>query len=279
MSASTPSPFTPNLDAYFSRIGYTGGRAPTLETLRALHLHHVCAIPFENLDVLLDRHLSLELPALEQKLVHARRGGYCYEQNTYFAAVLRALGFRVANLIARVRWQVPLEVGTPRSHMILRIDLDGRSWIADVGFGGVGLTAPIALELDIEQTTPHEPRRLIRRGEYIVHQVRLGSADWQDAFMFTPDEVPAVDYEVANWFSNRHPRSHFQNNLLAARAKPDGRVVILNREVTFRSRDGKAEKQVIPSADALLEILAQHFGLKFPVGTRFGSKADAPWPQ
>lgn len=268
----------PDLDAYCARIGYTGSRAPTLATLQALHLHHVAAIPFENLDVLLGRGIALEPEALERKLVHARRGGYCFEQNALFAAVLRALGFRVATLIARVRWQVPPERGTPRSHMILRVDLDDASWIADVGFGSIGLTVPIAFDpTGTEQTTPHEPRRLVAVNGCIAHQVRLGSA-WHDVFHFTPDEVPAVDYEVANWFTSRHPHSHFLQNLIVTRARTDGgRDILFNRELTRRSSDGAVEKRAIGDPDELLAVLATTFGLHFPAGSRFGA-GGAAWP-
>jgi N-hydroxyarylamine O-acetyltransferase len=266
----------PNLDAYFARVRYEGSRAPTLATLRALHLHHVQAIPFENLDVLLDRTIALELAAVERKLVHDRRGGYCFEQNTLFGAVLRALGFHVTPLIARVRWQVPPERGTPRSHMILRVGLDGEAWITDVGFGSIGLTAPIRLALDVEQSTPHEPRRLVKRDEYFVHQVRIGT-DWQDVFQFTPDAVPPVDYEVANWFTNRHPTSHFRLNLIVTRVRPQGRLILFNRELTERRPDGFVAKREIVSPDELLHVLATDFDLTFPAGTRFGPAGSA-WP-
>ena len=274
----TDAPTAPllNLDAYFRRIRYAGSREPTLATLRALHLHHVLAVPFENLDVLLDRTLSLELPALERKIVRENRGGYCFEQNTLFGAVLRALGFQVADLIARVRWQVPPERGTPRSHMILRVTVQGTAWIVDTGFGSIGLTGPIRMELDSEQSTPHEPRRLVQRGEHLVHQVRIG-AEWQDVFQFTPDPVPAVDYEVANWFTNKHPRSHFRNNLIVTRVLTDGRVQLFNRELLRRYPDGAVEKRDINSPDEVLAILADTFELTFPPGTRFGPPGSA-WP-
>lgn len=268
---------TVDLEAYRARIGYDGPLAATTAVLHALHFRHVCAIPFENLDVLLDRTLSLDFAALQAKLIHARRGGYCYEQNTFFAVVLRQLGFRVTPLIARVRWQIPPEVATPRSHMILRVDIDGSPWITDVGFGSIGLSAPLRLEPDVEQASPHEPRRLIRRGDYWVHQVRIGP-EWHDAFQFTPDEVPPIDYEVANWYSNRHPRSHFQNNLIVTRVRPEGRTILFNREFTLRERDGRMEKREITSPDELFEVLARHFNLHFPAGTRFG-RPGSPWPR
>jgi N-hydroxyarylamine O-acetyltransferase len=96
-------------------------------------------------------------------------------------------------------------------------------------------------------------------------------------YQFTPDEVPPVDYEVANWYSNRHPRSHFQQNLIATRVLPQGRIGIFNREFTQRDRDGVAHKREIASHDELLRLLAEYFGLHFPVGTWFGAPSLV-WP-
>jgi hypothetical protein len=128
-----------DLDAYFARVGYQGPRAPTLDTLRALHRLHPAAIAFENLDPLLKRPVRLDVGALMDKLVHAHRGGYCYEHNIFFQAVLRAIGFTVASLAARVQWNVPPDTDTPRYHMLLRIDLVDGPYIADVGFGRLTL--------------------------------------------------------------------------------------------------------------------------------------------
>jgi len=105
-----------DLDAYFARTGYTGPRTPTLETLHGLVRAHVQTIPFENLDVLLGKPIDLEPAALMQKLVHDRRGGYCFEQNTLLLEVLTALGFHVRPLSARVRWQRPRDYTPARTH-------------------------------------------------------------------------------------------------------------------------------------------------------------------
>jgi len=145
------APLAPDVDAYFARIGYAGPRTANLATLRGIHDCHARTIPFENFDVLLGRGISLELAAIEQKLVRDRRGGYCFEHNGLLAAVLRTLGFRVTTLLARVRWNVPAEVAMPQTHMILRVEIEGRPWLADAGFGGLGLTAPIALDTESEQ--------------------------------------------------------------------------------------------------------------------------------
>jgi N-hydroxyarylamine O-acetyltransferase len=276
-SSAMDTPFAPNLDAYFARIGYTGPRTPTVATLSALLLRHISSIPFENLDVLLGKTISLDPAVIERKLIHDQRGGYCYEQNTYFATVLRDLGFPVETLIARVRWNRPAHLESARTHMILRVEAEGRPWLVDVGFGSLGITAPLAFDVgDVEQSTPHEPRRLLQRGVNLVHQVRFGT-EWHDIFLFTPEAVPVIDFELANWWSNQHPRSHFQQNLIATLVTPDGRLIILNRELTKRFPDGRTEKTPIESHAALLALLAEHYGLHFPVGTRFEAPAS-PWP-
>ena len=125
--------FTPNLDAYFARIGYAGPRTATPEVLRAIHAAHARAIPYENLDILLGREIRIDLASIERKLVHQKRGGYCFEQNCLLAAALRALGFRVTPCISRVRWQVPNDVVTPLTHLVLLVDCADRRFLSDVG--------------------------------------------------------------------------------------------------------------------------------------------------
>ena len=267
----------PDLDAYFARTGYAGPRTPTLATLHGIVAAHVQAIPFENLDVLLGRGINLELAAIEQKLVHQKRGGYCFEQNTFLLSVLEALGFAVRPISARVRLQRPRDFTPPRTHVFLRVELDGETWLADVGLGSSSLTSAIRLNTEAEQATPHEPRRIVREGAKLFHQSRLGD-EWHDVCEFTLEEMPPIDRELANWFTSAHPQSHFRNRLLVARAAPGGRrLTILNNEFTTRQADGRADKREIKSPDELLAILAENFGLHFPPGTRFGPPGS-PWP-
>lgn len=257
-----------DLDRYFARIGYTGPRAADLQTLRALHQLHVQAIPFENLDVLLGRRIDMSEAAVCRKLVDGLRGGYCFEHNTLFRAVLAALGFEVEPFLARVRFNVPSEVRTGLTHMILRVTIDGRRWLADVGFGGVGGSAPLALDTEETQTTPHEPRRLIRRGEVIVHQALLGS-EWKDAYEFVLEPPAPIDFEMGNWYSCTHPQAHFINNLVVARLDGAQRLIITNREFIVRQIDGSALRREIASPKELLDLLATRFGLVFPETTVF----------
>src|SRR5690349_13972308 len=125
-----------DLAAYFKRVGFTGARAPSLETLAAIHRRHTRVIPFENLDAFLRRPVPLDLASLERKLVHAGRGGYCFEHNRVLSHVLRELGFEVTDLAARVVWGATSDMVRPRSHMLLLVKVHGKRYIADVGFGG-----------------------------------------------------------------------------------------------------------------------------------------------
>ena len=257
-----------DLDAYFARIGFEGPRTVARSTLDALVNAHVQAIPFENLDVLLGVPIELEPASLERKLVHARRGGYCFEQNTLLLTVLTQLGFDAHPLSARVRYQRPRDFTPARTHLFVRVDLE-EPWLVDVGVGAMSPTAALRLAEPGPQPTPHETRRLLREGGLVYHQVQFGN-EWHDVCEFTLEQMPPIDRVVANWYTSTHPASHFKNRLLVARALPDGaRATLLNRELTVRRRDGQAERRVLASPDELLEVLLEQYGLAFPSGTRF----------
>lgn len=267
----------PDLDAYFARTGYTGPREPTLPTLHALALHHATAIPFENLDVLLDRPIRLDPGSLQQKLVREKRGGYCFEQNNLFLLVLRALGFTVTPVGARVRWKIPRDVTPARTHLFLRVSVAGTDWLADVGLGGASLTSAIRLEFDRELPTPHEPRRLIREDGRLFHQLWTG-AEWTDVCEFTLDPMHPIDCELANWWTSSNPASHFKNRLVVARAGADGtRFSIRDREFSKRRGAEILERRELANPAELLDVLGRHFGLHFPAGTRF-PVPNLVWP-
>lgn len=254
-----------DVEAYFRRIGYSGPREPTLETLRAIHLHHPQAIAFENLDPFLRRPVMLDIASLEDKLVRSGRGGWCFEHNLLFAAVLRALGFSVTGLAARVVWNVPEGSVRPRGHMLLKVDIDGKPWLADVGFGGLTLTAPLRLEGSIEQRTPHEPFRLMGADREHVLQARLRQ-EWKTLYRFDLQPQHRVDYEVANWFLATHPASPFLNGLMAARASEDRRLTLADRRFSTHASSGETEQRELTSIAELRAVLEDVFAIRVPAG-------------
>lgn len=267
----------PDLDAYFARIGYTGPRTSVLDTLREIQRRHVFTIPFENLDIPLGRGIHLDPASVERKLVHDRRGGYCFEQNLLLQHVLTALGFKVTPLIARVRWQATSEAATAQTHMILMVEAEGTRYLVDGGFGGASLTTPLRLDLiGTPQPTTHEPRRILQHngmhGMY-MEQTRLPSGEWADLCEFVLTPAPPVDFAVGNWWTSTFPGSRFTQNLIASLAGEGLRHSLLNREFTTRYTDGRSESRTLATPDELLAVLAHPFGLHFPAGTRFNAPA------
>jgi N-hydroxyarylamine O-acetyltransferase len=254
-----------DLDTYLARIGERAPLAPALEGLVRLHRAHCAAVPFENLDILLGRPIALDLPALAAKLVRARRGGYCFEQNTLFRAAIEALGFCVSSLGARVR------TGTtevrPRTHMLLRVDLPEGAFVADVGFGADGLVHPIPLAEGSETWVGFVGHRLRREGELWVLE---GNTDgtWTDLYAFTLEPHYPVDFVMANHFTSTYARSPFVLNLTAQRSWPERRAILRNRDFVVREGGG-AVRTSVRDPEHLLEVLASHFNLVFPAGTRF----------
>lgn len=252
-----------DLDAYFRRIGYTGHRTPDLETLRGIHLRHALSIPFENLDPLLGRTPRLDQASLAQKLIHARRGGYCFEQNLLLSHVLQRLGFSVTPLAARVVWNAPPGTVRSRTHMLLGVDLEEGRYVADVGFGGLTLTAPLRLAADIEQTTPHETFRLVALEGGFAMEALLQNA-WKPLYRFDLQPQLLPDYEMSNWYVATHPESHFTFVLMAALPTAQNRVALNNNQLTLYRADAPAEQRVLQNADELRTVLQETFGLALP---------------
>ena len=258
-----------DLDAYFARIRYGGPTGPTIQTLHDIMDAHVQAVPFENLDVLLGRGIDLSPEAVERKIVQQCRGGYCFEQNSLLLGVLEALGYDVTPLSARVRLQRPRDFTPPRTHLFLRVVIEGAPWVADVGVGALSLTSAIRFDVEGEQATRHEPRRIIFEDGRFFHQARFGD-EWHDVLEFTGDVMHPIDRELANWYTSAHPQSHFRSRLVAARALPHGeRLTLVNRELTRRDRAGVAHVSIVESPRALVDVLGREFGLEFPPDTVF----------
>ena len=254
-----------DLGAYVARIGYRGPLEPTLECLDAVQLAHVSTIPFENLDLLLGLPIRLDIDRLQDKLVHGGRGGYCFEQNTLFAAALEAVGFGVTKLAARVR--LGAREVRPRTHMALRVEVEGRGRLADVGFGGGCLLRSVPIE-------PGDPVDQFGWRFRLVDGVHgrvlqwFAPDGWRDLYSFTFEPQLPIDVEVANHFTSTHPSSPFTKTLTAQLSSPQRSLILRGR--TLREVTPSGERTSRVPDDRLLEVLADRFTLVFPEGTRFG---------
>lgn len=252
-----------DLDGYCARIGFTGPRTPTLDTLNAIHLLHPQAIPFENLDPLLGVPPDLEIGPLEDKLVRRHRGGYCFEHNLLLKHVLETIGFRVTGLGGRVVWGAAPGARPARSHMLLRIELPDGPYLADVGFGGLTLTTPLRFTPDIAQSTPHEPFRVASIPGGYRMEVKLGN-EWQALYRFDLVEQELIDYQVANWYVATHPRSTFVNGLVAARVHGNHRLTLRNTTLSDYSLGGSTHRRTLTDVDELKGVLTGSFGITLP---------------
>jgi N-hydroxyarylamine O-acetyltransferase len=248
------------LDAYLDRIGL-GGR-DAAPGLAELHRAHVVAIPFENLDPHRGVPVSLEPEAVAAKLVHGRRGGYCFEQNSLLAAALEALGARVELMLARVRVGRPSGRISPRTHLTLRVTLDDEVWFADAGFGNGTLLEPIPFGPgEVHEQSGWRFRVVADGPEYVLQTVRDG--DWTDLYGFIPEPVPAVDLETSNWFTATHPRSPFVTGLIVAAHRADGsRIVLSDWDELSYVEEAPGERTVTPiERGEVPGLLASRFGL------------------
>ena len=258
----TDAPHTIDIGAYLARIGYSGPRTATLETLRALHALHPAAIAFENLDPLRGVRVHLDPASVERKLVGAGRGGYCFEQNGLFALALTAMGFKVAGLAARV--YVRTEPGKiRRSHMLVKVDLPEGLYIADVGFGAWALSGPLSLRDAGEQETPHGAFRVAPEGDYFDVQTVI-DGQWTTLYRFMLEEQTPAEYEVANWYCSTHPVSKFLTELMVARLPAGRRLGMLNNRLSVHYPDGRTERRELKSADEIADVLENEFAIALP---------------
>ena len=247
-----------DLGAYLYRIGYAGPLKPDHTRLEALHAAHATNIPFENLDVVLGRPVLLDIKSLQGKLVVSRRGGYCFEHNTLFAAALGVLGFQVSTLEARVRLGATWI--RARTHMFLRVDLDGRPWLVDVGFGADGPFHPVPLDGSVSQQ-PGGAYRIAPEGSGLVLQLRRGG-EWGDVYAFALVPAHPIDYEVANHYTSTHPQSGFVRTLTAQIRTQDTQHTLRGR--TYVVRHGDDEETHELTDREIVRLFHDQFGLSVP---------------
>jgi N-hydroxyarylamine O-acetyltransferase len=246
-----------DLPAYLERIGLNGQ-----VDLAAIHRAHVCAIPFENLDPYRGLPVSLDLDDLQVKLVTARRGGYCFEQNLLLKAALEAGGAEVDMFLARVRMGGEPGAQRPRTHLALGVRSGGAYWHADVGFGRGGLLEPIPFGPGTVYEQAGWRYRIVADGDEFVLQMATGD-DWVDQYGFLPHPVPLIDVETSNWFTATHPRSLFVTSLMVSAQPVDSSWFSLS------NRGGLLFSEYTPAGStsqplepgAVGELLATRFSL------------------
>ena len=244
-----------NLASYLARIGYTGPTTPTAEVLRAIHRRHLLTVPFENLDIARATKIVCEEDAFLRKIVDRNRGGFCYEMNGAFAALLRGLRFEVSLLSARV----PREDGTETpefDHMTLRVDLD-KPWLADVGFGDCFLE-PLRLQPGPEQLQDGQKFRIREEGDSYHLERAQPEGSWKGEYTFSLVPRRLAEFAPMCHYHQTSPESTFTRKRICSRATPDGRITLADRKLIITRRSHR-EERMLKSEEEWRAALQKYF--------------------
>lgn len=256
-------PHLTDLALYLQRLGFDAPPPPTLEALRQLQLRHTGAFPFENLTTLSGQPVLIDLPSIEQKVLHDGRGGYCYELNNLFLALLQALGFDARGISGRVVMGQPEGAWTARTHRLSLVTLDGVRYITDVGFGGMVPTAPLMLDTPAEQFTPHEPYRIEQHEDGYTLRANVGG-EWRAMYIFDLQRQEDIDYAVGNWYVSTHPESSFARQLMVARTGEGWRRTLNNGSFAIHRVGSETERRQVTDVDELMDLLRSEFSIRVP---------------
>ncbi|NJC25623.1 arylamine N-acetyltransferase family protein [Neolewinella antarctica] len=233
---------------------------PGLAGLTKLQERHLENIPFENLDIPAGRRITLDHDHLFNKIVQKNRGGYCFELNTLYAELLKSLGFTPKPVLARVWLSNPKKL-PPRNHLAYLVELDGRTYLTDVGFGGLVTRVP----LDINVSVPVSDKDGLVRiapvaGQQFMVQ-RKTKKGWASQYSFENVEVSEEDIEIANYYMSTNPRSHFCRHLFVGKLTQDGRIGLFNNKLSFRKGIKKITTKRIDFGEDWLAAVRNEFSL------------------
>ena len=248
-----------NAPAYLNRIHYQGPTAPNAETLRSLHRAHMFTVPFENLDIGLGRKIICDESRFLHKIVDERRGGFCYEMNGAFAALLRELGFRVTLLSARVSGGDGSD-GPEFDHLALRVELE-QDWLADVGFGD-SFVEPLRLEPGLEQDQFGRRYRLSPANGGLCLEMNADQA-WKKQYTLTLRPRELSEFAGMCHYHQTSPDSHFTRKRVCSLATPEGRITVSGDRL-IETRNGVREERVLHGDEEWRAVLREKFGVNLP---------------
>ncbi|MFI6247942.1 arylamine N-acetyltransferase [Streptomyces sp. NPDC051016] len=264
------------IDAYLRRLGAARPARPTAEALRELHLLHLRTIPFENLSIHLGEEIVLEEKRLLDKVVGAGRGGFCYELNGAFAALLTALGFGVTSLAGRVYGDEG-RLGIPYDHLALLVrTVDGGEWLADVGFGAHS-HYPLAFAERGDQPDQGGTFRVTAAGPDTAGVRGVAGEGGEGTVAGDIDVLrdgrpqyrlevrPRVlgDFTAGAWWHSTSPSSHFTQSLVCSRITEDGgRITLSGRTFKVSAADGSREEGELERDEEVLAVYRERFGIE-----------------
>src|SRR5215510_6939677 len=228
-----------DVQAYLDRIKYEGPLTCDQETLNQLHLAHLLHVPFENLSIHALEPIVLNDVALFEKIVTRRRGGFCYELNGLFAALLRKLS-------------------RDFDHMTLMVSIKQERWLADVGFGD-SFIEPLLLDSEREESQRESRYRIIcRKDRMLLEQAK--DSEWKPQYRFSLIPYQYADYLEMCRYHQTSPDSHFTRQRICSRLTTRGRISLSDMRFIV-TEDAKREERLLTNQDEYSRILREHFGI------------------
>jgi N-hydroxyarylamine O-acetyltransferase len=267
------------IDSYFERIGYTGGREVSYETLSGIQNCHIFSVPFENLNVFLGKRISLDLDDLIQKIVVERRGGMCTEHNSIVYHVLVSLGFKVTRIMSRFLLLILKGSEVANIHTILKVDLDNKQYLVDPGSASFSSPYPLEIGNESEIIYPNSPpKRLANRLNNTYAYQNQIRGNWIDVYTFNLEEYYSIDWEVSIWHTTTYPGSKYTSAMTLERTLRDQTFSFKDNSLRHRLPDGSFTLKTLTTREELLEALSEHFGIVLPPDTNF-EKDGKVWPR
>jgi N-hydroxyarylamine O-acetyltransferase len=251
-----------DIQAYQERIDYHGPLDISAETLRALQVAHLLAVPFENLSIHSGQPILLDDRALFEKIVTRRRGGFCYELNGLFAAFLRALGFEVSMISAGVA-NASGGFGPDFDHMALMVNLEER-WLADVGFGD-SFREPLLLDHRGEQVQGDRAHQIVPDDDHFIVRQRDSAGEWTNQYRFNLQPYTYKDYVARCHYQETSPESHFAKGRICTRETSEGRITLSEMKLITTTRSGERTERTVTSEEEYASLLREEFGIIEPI--------------
>lgn len=253
-----------DIEKYLHKLDFYSVPEPTLPNLALLQERHITHFPFQTLSTVMKQPVSLVLDDLYKKVITTQQGGYCYELNLLFGALLMKLGYGVTVLSGHVIQDTNFVRRGPRTHILLKVTIDDEVYISDVGHGGLTPTAPLRLFTTELQETPHGNYVVVHPDEFYYLRAAVNS-DWRTLYGFDLQPQHQSDLEVGNWWVSTHPSSFFRTILMVSRVEPGGiRHALLNNRYSIHEIGKPSSTTFLGSAKEVIEIIEGPFKLYIP---------------
>ena len=247
-----------DIDSYLERINYKGKTKVSEETLYELHTAHTLNVPFENLDVFYKKPVLLDEGSLFNKIVKNKRGGYCFEMNGLFSFVLKKIGFKVSDLLARVA--IDGISYTAKTHQVLTVEANNRKWLADVGFGNDGIIAPLLLEEEADQKQFAHTYRIAGDPDSGYVLQKKFQDEYRNYYAFTLEKCYADDFLMSNHFTSTFSKSFFLMMRMCTMPTKEGRITLTDQHFKIIN-NGFTTETAVSDDNEFRNILKENFSL------------------